>query len=103
VPDDLRIESRKDLTVMKAKGKKRRELRFVCPECGSEDTLSAEYRSWVEVERIYADGGYDGPTFHNDIVTFSCGECGYDLTDEKGNKVYEDGLAEWVSKNCPQE
>jgi hypothetical protein len=88
---------------MKPKKEGRRELHFVCPECDSKDMLCATWESWIEVEHIYAEGGYDGGTFHNDIVTFSCGECGYDLTDEKGNKVYEDGLAEWVSKNCPQE
>jgi hypothetical protein len=100
--DDLKIDSRKDLTVMKPKEDTRREVHFVCTECGSEDTLCAHFESWVEVEHIYAGGGYEGCTFHSDIVTFSCGECHYVLTDDQGNKVYEDELTAWVIKNCPQ-
>ena len=65
--------------------------------------LCANYQSWAEVEHIYADGGYDGPKFDNDIVTFSCGECGYVLTDEKGNKVYEEELAGWIKVHCSQD
>jgi hypothetical protein len=87
---------------MKPKKEKRRELHFVCPECGSKDMLCATWESWVEVEHIYEEGGYDGCTFQSDITTFSCGDCGYELTNERGNKAYQEDLAEWVIKNCPQ-
>ena len=33
----------------------------------------------------------------------SPGECDYVLTDQKGNGVYEEELAEWLMKNRPQE
>jgi predicted RNA-binding Zn-ribbon protein involved in translation (DUF1610 family) len=88
---------------MNRENNRKRELHFVCPECGSEGPLCANYSSWREVEQIYTDGWYDGPVYESDIVTFECSECGYVLRDEKGNKVYEEELAEWVAKNCPQE
>jgi hypothetical protein len=88
---------------MNRENNRKRELRFVCPECGCEDTLCASYQCWVEVEHIYEGGEYEGATCENDIVTFSCGECGYVLTDEKGNKVYGDELAGWIKAHCSQD
>jgi predicted RNA-binding Zn-ribbon protein involved in translation (DUF1610 family) len=82
----------------KHESQKRRNLRFVCPKCGS-GWLCARNQVEIEIEDVSEDGCFGfGSTLEEMIMDFYCSDCGYIL--EFGD---EETLAEWLMTHCNQD
>jgi predicted RNA-binding Zn-ribbon protein involved in translation (DUF1610 family) len=75
-----------------------RELRFVCPECGS-NSLWAYSQGRLEIEHVYDSGVITWDRMRPDEMReYHCGECGYEL--EFGE---DQGIVEWLIAHCKQD
>ena len=80
-----------------------RELKFRCPECGHE---KLDYREAVlnEVTSVTSDGEFElGDERHDEILGYSCQQCGYVLEDDDEPVIRRWHLAAWLTANCDQE
>ena len=85
-------------------------LKFVCPECGSNELTSIEsVITSFPLTRISEDGDLDydyekyNRTYDSEVICYECIECGYTLKNERGITIKDCSLvAEWVKKNCSQ-
>jgi hypothetical protein len=76
----------------------RRELRFVCPECGH-DGLQTLNESSIEVDHVYDDGDFEwGSVRHEEIMDYHCGGCGYVLELEEDEELHH-----WLIAHCKQD
>jgi hypothetical protein len=83
--------------------RERWELRFVCPECASDEGLCTRFDTAIEIDHVYEDGSHEWCCSSEGKTTFSCGMCESPLRDEKGHKIFEDRLAEWLKTHCDQD
>jgi predicted RNA-binding Zn-ribbon protein involved in translation (DUF1610 family) len=90
------------------------EVSFRCPKCGSTD-LTYICRETIPVKTLIskyeAENGRREWCFpHMDYVGedddeyFECDGCGYVISDEDGNAIFDFGdMAVWLLNNCPQD
>jgi len=94
--------------IFEPKKTKKKGLLFTCPDC-EEHHLGLVEKVIVTypITHISANGNldydYHQPRIAGDgeVVAYQCMDCGYELTDEKGNTITDWALvAKWVKKHC---
>lgn len=82
----------------KQESEKKRELRFVCPECGA-NSLCSEASGYLNIDHVYENGVFTwGDMRPEEISEYFCRECGYELEFEE-----DEGIVEWLIAHCDQE
>jgi predicted RNA-binding Zn-ribbon protein involved in translation (DUF1610 family) len=78
--------------------KEPRELRFVCPECGSNELIAA-VAGWLEIDDVYDNGVFTWSDIRiKQFEDVHCSDCGYDLGQDE-----EEGWIEWLISHCNQD
>ncbi len=78
--------------------RKSKELRFVCPECGSH-SLCAYSQGSLDIDHVYEDGVIAWDEMRPDeILDYHCGECGHEIEFRE-----DETIAEWIIAHCDQE
>jgi rubredoxin len=93
-------ESRKSIT---GTGKEDvEELKFRCPECGSD---KLDYAEVVvnEVKSARSDEEFElVDERHDESLGYHCQKCGYVLEEEYGPVISRRDLVDWLKANCEQ-
>jgi len=90
----------------KFKKNKMKGLVFTCPECGNHELGSVEqvimtYPILIIPKNGDLDYGYDNPDAGDgEVLAYQCINCGYELTDNKGNTITDCvDVPKWIKKN----
>jgi ribosomal protein L37AE/L43A len=77
---------------------KTRELKFKCPECGS-NKLRASAAGWLEIDHVYDNGVFSWSDLTiKQFEDVQCSDCGYDIGQDE-----EEGWIEWLNSHCKQD
>jgi len=83
---------------MNQKNESPRELKFVCPKCGS-NSLWAHASGCLEIKHVYENSVIKWDEMRpEEICDYHCGSCAYEL--ELGD---EKGISEWLIAHCNQD
>ena len=83
---------------MNSKIEKTRELKFKCPECGS-NKLFAWVGGKLDIEHVYDNGVFSwGDLNIKNFEDVVCAECGYTIEPNE-----EEGWIEWLITHCEQD
>ena len=83
---------------MNSEIEKTRELKFKCPECGS-NKLFAWVGGKLEIEHVYDNGVFSwGDLNIKNFEDVVCAECGYTIEQNE-----EEGWIEWLITHCDQD
>jgi predicted RNA-binding Zn-ribbon protein involved in translation (DUF1610 family) len=89
-----------------AKKNKKKSLVFTCPECNGHELGSVEQVIVTyPISHIPANGDLDYDYDHKEdgdgeVLAYQCMNCGYELTDKKGNTITDCvNVPRWIKKN----
>ena len=83
---------------MNSEFKKTRELRFVCPECGS-NSLRAWTSGMLEILHVYDNGVFTWGDMHpEELGEYECGGCRYSIARGECKDIVE-----WLIAHCKQD
>lgn len=82
-----------------------KNLKFICPECGSKILECVENGTFTSViKNISDDGDFDyAPILANesDVQFFQCTYCNFIVMDDNGEKITNnEDLIKWIKENC---
>lgn len=83
---------------MNQKTENPRELKFVCPKCGS-NKLHASVAGLLDIDHVYDSGVFTwNDIYIKDFAEVQCSHCGYEIEQNE-----EEGWIEWLIAHCDQE
>jgi len=72
-----------------------RELKFKCPQCGS-NKLIAAVGGWLEIDHVYDSGVFTWSDIRiKQFEDVHCSGCGYEIDQNE-----EEGWIEWLIAHC---